>query len=333
MDKFGKKRIATYLQSGNIKDDSLLEDAFSNPANDQELSEIAFKHWTDQEYNPIDLNHVLNRIHAEIDKKYKRELKNRLLSTYYKFAAILIIPLMIAGGLLINHIYSQPETFTEIVSPKGSRIHFLLPDGTSGNLNGGSTLRFSSNFIKKRNIKIEGEGYFNVVKNEKHPFTVETKMADVMVLGTHFDVCAYDSDGEIITTLEEGSVMVINKNNELQMVLEPGQQNRINAENGKMITQHVNTKLYTSWKDELLRFDNAPFSEVLRKMERWYGVKIQIDNEQLYNEFYTMTIRTESLKEMLELLTLTTPIVFKIEDDKVYIKNKNRSTGRKWKIN
>jgi transmembrane sensor len=328
MDKLGKKRITTYLQGGNFEDDSLLEEAFSNPANDHELSEIAFELWNDHEYDHIDLNHVLNRIHTEIDKKRKREWKNRLLSTYYKFAAILIIPLMIAGGLLINHIYSQPETFTEIVSPKGSRIHFILPDGSSGNLNGGSTLRFSSNYIKKRNIKIEGEGYFKVVKNAKLPFTVETKLTNVRVIGTRFDVCAYGSDGEIITTLEEGSVKVMTKNSELQIVLEPGQQNRIDTSTGKMITQKVNTKLYTSWKDELLRFDNAPFSEVLRKMERWYGVKIEVDNEQLYNEFYTMTIRTESLKEMLELLTLTTPIVFKIEEDKVYIRNINKSNRK-----
>jgi ferric-dicitrate binding protein FerR (iron transport regulator) len=328
MDKLEKKRIATYLQGGNIEDDSLLGEAFSNPANDHELTEIAFELWNDLEYDHIDLNHVLNRIHTQIDKKRRMEWKNRLLSTYYKFAAILIIPLIIAGGLLTNHIYSQPETFTEIVSPKGSRIQFILPDGTYGNLNGGSALSFSSNYIKKRNIKIEGEGYFKVVKDEKHPFTVETQMANVRVLGTRFDVCAYDTDGEIITTLEEGSVKVINKKNDLQMVLEPGQQNRINTSTGKMDTQKVNTKLYTSWKDELLRFDNAPFSEVLRKMERWYGVKIEVDNEQLYNEFYTMTIRTESLKEMLELLALTTPIVFKIEVDRVYISNKNKINGK-----
>ena len=90
-----------------------------------------------------------------------------------------------------------------------------------------------------------------------------------------------------------------------------------------MENHEVDTKLYTSWKDELLRFNNAPFGEVVKKMERWYGVKIILDESLQDSENYTMTIKTESLRETLQLLQFTTPMIYKIENDMVYIKKRN----------
>ena len=102
-------------------------------------------------------------------------------------------------------------------------------------------------------------------------------------------------------------------------MLNPGEQNVISTSNGKMQNIPVKTNLYTSWKDEMLRFDNSPFDEVIKKMERWYGVKINLDKSLKYSEYYTFTVRTESLKELLELLSITTPMSYKIDNDTVMI--------------
>jgi ferric-dicitrate binding protein FerR (iron transport regulator) len=157
------------------------------------------------------------------------------------------------------------------------------------------------------------------MKDEKHPFVVSTEYVDVQALGTRFDVCAYPEDQDVYTTLDEGSVRILNKAVNISMTLVPGEQNVCRTPNGEMENRKVRTDLYTSWKDELLRFDNALFDEVVKKMERWYGVKIVVDKRLKYSENYTFTIKTESLRELLGLLSYTTPMTFKIDKDSVMI--------------
>ena len=86
-----------------------------------------------------------------------------------------------------------------------------------------------------------------------------------------------------------------------------------------MELKEVNTDLYTSWKNKLLRFEDASFSEVIKKMERWYDVKINVDDLNSFSKKYNMTIKTESLREILQLLSLTTPIKYEINENKVFI--------------
>lgn len=102
-------------------------------------------------------------------------------------------------------------------------------------------------------------------------------------------------------------------------MLDPGEQNVISKADGNMQTSTVNTELFTSWKAEILRFNNSTFDEVVKKMERWYGVKIILDRSLKYSENYTFTVKTESLKEVLQLLSLTTPMNFKIDNEIVMI--------------
>jgi ferric-dicitrate binding protein FerR (iron transport regulator) len=109
-------------------------------------------------------------------------------------------------------------------------------------------------------------------------------------------------------------------------MLDPGQQNVISKSSGKMQNISVNTDLYTSWKDDMLKFNNSPFDEVVKKIERWYGVKVILDKSLKYSENYSFTVKTESLKELLELLAITTPMSFKIDNDTVMIYALRRRT-------
>lgn len=141
------------------------------------------------------------------------------------------------------------------------------------------------------------------------------------VLGTKFDVRAYEADDEIQTTLDEGRVEIFNLINKQTTILKPGQQNRIDVTSGKMENTEVDTRIYSSWKDETLRLDNVSFAELTQQLERWYGIEITADAS-LYNSYkYTMKIKAESLKEVLQLVDLVTPIRYEINGNQVTIKS------------
>ena len=316
MDISDKDRIHKYFNDSSIDDEGFVAAQYLQHDNESGLKEIAREHWETSPSSKVELQHILDRILFRINtSKNKRSVLSRILYAYYRFAAILLIPLLIGGIYLLVQNSNRSTTYAEIVSPQGTRVQFTLPDGSKGYLNGGSKLKFPVNFSDNRNINLNGEAYFEVAKNKKLPFTVKTKYADVLVFGTKFDVCAYESDPEVLTTLEEGSVRVFNKTGRTYAMLDPGEQNIVNTNSGDMKNTPVNTKLYTSWKEETLRFSNSPFDEVVKKMERWYGVKIILDKSLKYSENYTFTIRTESLRELLQLLSLTTHMSFKIDND------------------
>lgn len=327
MEISDKNRIREYFTDSSSDDEDFVAKTYLNDGNEVCLKEIAQEHWEKSPSKEVELQHILDRIHFHINSSAnKQPTLSRILSLYYRIAAVLLIPLLIGGFYLMMQNLNMDKTYAEIMASEGSRVRFTLPDGTVGFLNGGSKLKYPVNFSGNRKVSLTGEGYFEVAKDKEHPFTVQTKFADVQVFGTKFDVCAYDSDYDVFTTLEEGSVRVFNKTAKTYVMIDPGEQNVIRKNNGKMQNIPVNTDLYTSWKDDMLRFNNSPFDEVVKKMERWYGVKIILDKSLKYSESYTFSVRTESLKELLQLLAITTPMSFKIENDTVMIYPLKQST-------
>jgi ferric-dicitrate binding protein FerR (iron transport regulator) len=320
MDTSYKNRIRKYFESSSSDDESFVAGQYLIDSNEEELKEIAREHFDNASSSNVELQHILNSIHFHINTTTsKPSALTSILTLYYRIAAILLVPVLLGGIYFIQQNTTKERTYAEIMAPRGSRIQFTLPDGSTGYLNGGSRLQYSGNFSTNRKVNLNGEGYFEVVKDKRHPFIVQTKFADVKVYGTKFDVCAYESDPEFFTTLEEGSVSVFNKTQKKSALLVPGEQSVINTSNGNMTNAKVDAQLFTSWKDEILRFNNSPFNEVVTKMERWYGVKIMLDKSLRYSENYTFTVKTESLREVLQLLSITTPMSFKIENDLVSI--------------
>lgn len=249
-----------------------------------------------------------------------------LFGSLLKYAAVFI--LAFALGSLSLYFFNKKQSvelsslYNTIEVPNGERSQILLYDGTRIWLNSGTKLKYPVAFSRNtRDVFIEGEAFFDVAKDKEHPFIVNAGKLKVEVLGTRFNVCAYPEDGEFFTTLEEGSVNAMNTANGQQVVLKSGEQVILNCESDGLKYQKVNTDLYTSWKENLLRFDDAPFDEVIKKMERWYDVKITVDPAINAKERYTMTIKTESLREMLQLVSKTTKINYEIKESTVLIKN------------
>ncbi len=251
--------------------------------------------------------------------------QKHLWGSLLKYAAVFVLAFVL--GSLSLYLVNQSERnalsakYNTIDVPYGQRSQITLYDGTRVWLNSGTKLKYPVVFsAKTRDVSIEGEAYFNVAKDAKHPFVVSSGKLKVEVLGTHFNVCAYSDENEFSTTLEEGSVKVYDTGNGKFMKMNPGEQVVLDRKTDSFKLLRVDTDLYTSWKENLLKFDDAAFEEVIKKMERWYDVRIAVAPGINTKERFTMTIKTESLREMLLLVSKTTKIKYEIKENSVLIK-------------
>lgn len=211
---------------------------------------------------------------------------------------------------------APPETWHILRIPKGGEYTLVLEDGSRVWLNSASELRYPVRFAgKKRQVILEGEAYFEVVRNEARPFIVQSQGQEVEVLGTSFDVTAYQGEPGVYTTLLQGSVEV--RGEKGKQILKPGQQ-AIYTEKGIEVKE-VNAALYCSWIKDRFVFVSEELEMVVRKLERWYGVSFFFARESLKTEQFSGSIpKYSDLSKVLKMLELTTNIRFK-ETDKTII--------------
>ena len=204
---------------------------------------------------------------------------------------------------------------TKFVVPLGQTAELHLPDGTTVWLNSGTALTYSADFSPtNRIITLDGEAFFSVKKDSGHPFLVKTAAVNIKVLGTSFNVEAYnDNLHEVNTTLVNGKVEIDNFENQKLAELSPGQIGRFSKQNGKLNITKIDTSFYTSWKEGFIMFNNTPLEEIALKMERWYNVKFVFRNQQLKNVNYSGTIlRGKPIDQILEIMKITANINYKI---------------------
>ena len=154
------------------------------------------------------LDHILYRINYEINSKrepQKSVLFDKILKWGLRIAGLIVFPLLIYSGIrTIRESALKKETWFEIKAPAWTRAQFSLPDGTVGWLNSNSSLKYNGNFILDRQVTLDGEAYFEVFKDKSRPFIVTTNEVFVKVLGTRFNIAAYDNERDIEVVLEEG---------------------------------------------------------------------------------------------------------------------------------
>ncbi|HUC82349.1 MAG TPA: FecR domain-containing protein [Flavisolibacter sp.] len=204
-----------------------------------------------------------------------------------------------------------------LTTPIGGQYQVKLPDGTAVWLNAATTLKYPARFsANERRVEVEGEAYFEVIKNDKQPFRVVlSDGAQVTVLGTHFNVMTYHNESAKEITLLEGSVS-ISKNDKTEKLL-PGTQLRI-AGNTLTKKNGIDTGALTGWKSGLFVFHDAPIESIMRQIERWYGAKVVYQGK--ISQYFNATIlRTEPLPKLLRLLELNGYVRFKTENKTVYV--------------
>lgn len=224
-------------------------------------------------------------------------------------------------GLLIPDNLSDNENF-ELVTPKGGIFKVVLPDGTEVWLNAESRLSYPQKFPStERRVHLEGEAYFEVSENKHKPFLIETATQTVRVLGTAFNLSAYREE-PTVTTLVEGSVAVTSSGNlaanpapssTQAYSLEPNQQ--LTYDRHQFVVRNVDTDAFTAWKDGFFRFKDEDIHSIMRKLERWYDVKVAYEGKPPSDHFNGKIARSKSLKHVLRMLENTRSIKFKIEID------------------
>ena len=241
-------------------------------------------------------------------KEYSFASRFPSLSTCLKYAAILLIGILIGGGVLYQLGWSAARQNLLIAQAVDTPQHIVLPDGSHVWLNKGAQLSFPEKFSNdERQVKLEGEGYFEVTKDSEHPFVVSSDVMTVKVLGTKFNFKTQSGGEEVC--LIEGSVGVQSVNSDEMVVLAPGQKAEIDHMTGKLKVSEVNARLSAVWHDDLIPFENASLEDIAKTLESVYGVRVVLMGNVDRTKTYSGAIRhKESIDTVLKLLRNTLPI-------------------------
>ncbi len=239
--------------------------------------------------------------------------------------------------------------YNEIQVPYGSKTKIILSDSSAVWLNAGARLKYPANFHgDTREVFLQGEGFFDITKDDKHPFIVSINGANIRVLGTKFNLMANADDNIIETTLIEGAIEMLglkDTDTKSNMVLAPGQKLTIHKENehyevlniqeaGLSIPEEVatpvkiksanlieqaNVEMATAWTENKLVFVKEPFYDVKIKLERWYGVTIDVKDPEILNYRFTGTFEKQTFEQAMSALSKAASCKFKIDKDLVIV--------------
>ena len=207
--------------------------------------------------------------------------------------------------------------YNTLSTPRGGQYAITLADGTRVWMNSASSLRFPGAFIgSEREVEVNGEAYFEVAKDRSHPFRVKVNGMNVQVLGTHFNIMAYDDEEMIKTTLLEGSVRI--HNNNTMALLKPGQQAQVGSGGQIMIKKDVNVKEAIAWKNGLFNFEGAGIEKIMRQMSRWYNIEVEFKVK--ITDHFTGTIsKNVGIQKVFDMIEYTGAVHFIIKGTKVIV--------------
>ncbi|MNK36652.1 fec operon regulator FecR [compost metagenome] len=209
------------------------------------------------------------------------------------------------GNMLVyeaspNQVSNAVNKMSVLSTPAGGQYEVVLPDGTHVWLNAASTLSFPEQFSStERRITLKGEAYFEVAHDASRPFRVSTSRQNIEVLGTHFNISAYDDEPRTLTTLLQGSVRVSSaaKNT----IIKPGEQ-AVSSERNDIQVQQANIRIAMAWKNGMIAFEDANLRQIMRQVARWYNIKVEFSGSENQEVFTGGVSRDSKLSALLEIL-------------------------------
>lgn len=233
-------------------------------------------------------------------------------SQWIKVAAVLLFSALLS---LVYYTVSHEEpgnsiVYKEKIAAPGEKVRFMLSDGTLVHLNSGSRLEYPANFNgATREVRLEGEAYFDVAHDDNQPFIVHAKEITTRVLGTSFDVRSYPEEDEAVVAVAEGKVLVHEKDSGIttpdgnHVILEENQWTNFKPDDQSFTTQIGDVSKLTAWSEDVLFYENEELQEVAYQLERWYGVNILFADEEIKNCVVQGEHRKETLENVLETIT------------------------------
>ncbi|HTN05456.1 FecR family protein [Agriterribacter sp.] len=312
------------------------------------VQELMNQDWYDQfkSYNKEDISLLLEKHKLRLSSVTEKtalhaitateEINNRrgarMLFRYITVAASIMLVVFIGWKWQAKPVeLMDAKPLQHLVTQMGSRSQLLLPDGTKVWLNAGSSLDYPKQFDgKTRDVQLEGEAYFDVVKDSGKPFFVHTKAFTVKVVGTIFNIRAYADEDSAVASLIHGSVEVrFNKNEDNIILLQPNEkltvampakhngdiktaaspdeimEEKIYVKKTSVTTMKDSTIAETAWVENKLVFKNMPFAKIASLLEKWFNAEIRFKNENKKSINLSGTFEEESLEDILRAFQLT----------------------------
>ena len=288
----------------------------------------------------------------------KSSIENQKLRRFLRYAAIFVIAFGLSWaiqkktadapdmGIVVAGTSSQ---YNEILVPYGSKAKVRLPDSSTVWLNAGARLKYPAQFDGNlREVFLQGEGFFDVTKDSQHPFIVNSNGMIIKVLGTKFNLMAYADDQIIETTLVEGSIEILglkDTDRKSNVVLEPGQKLTLRKENDQYevhniqeaglsipekdttlvkiksadLLEKANVEIATAWTENKLVFVKERFGDIKTKIERWYGVTIEVKDPEILDYRFTGTFEKQTFEQAMNALSKAASCKFRIDKNKVIV--------------
>lgn len=240
---------------------------------------------------------------SSVNTSPKRVKSIPLIRRWMQVAAIIAIVVSVTILIQQSILNTGEKIFTQSIEvPPGQRVNLMLSDGSKVTLNSNSKLHFPSSFKgSRRTVVLDGEGFFEVSHNKNRPFQVITQRCEIEVLGTTFNVLAYNNSGIFETSLIEGSVLVTEKLTNQTSLLKP--QEQVTIEGGKLVTRTFDSEDNFLWREGVYVFKNEELSTVLKKLEQYYQVRIEVRNKDLSANKCTGKFRQkEGIEHIIKVL-------------------------------
>jgi transmembrane sensor len=273
---------------------------------------------------------VLKKINQIIDKKYPSyyihpEKNSFSFKSWYRYAAVLLFVVAATFVLVtmnsgVKNGINEPQYIAITRSTdQGQKLRFQLPDNSMITLNSDSRLEYFEN-DSMRLVHISGEGFFEVARNEEKPFVVNAGKLKATVLGTSFNVMNREGINEASVSLVEGRLKVEYDQQDIQLI--PGEQAIFESNSDAMKKDKWDYFRVFGWKEGVLYFQDAGFSEIIRQLELWYGVNMKINKDLVLKKHYSGKFNNEPLSNVLESLSFIYDFTYEINGKHVTIKFK-----------
>ena len=326
MDKIYYKELIEKYFDGNITDAEIkeLSDWIKNDRHLQNWWEEEFSK-SDAGINPVLRDKLFARIKEQTQGKEEtqgKENSRTIRMNPWKWAAAIVLPICIAffTYYLIDSSQTVGAPFI-VKADKGDKATIELPDGTNVVLNSASQLSYLNNFGENvRRVQLNGEAYFKVAHDEKRAFIVQVGDLEVKVLGTSFNVSAYEDAKDVTVVLLEGKVGVYAQ--KMSHIMKPGDKIEYNKATHKITATQVHPSDYIEWTKGNIYFEKESLENIMKTLSRIYDVEIRFDSNKLPNEYFTGTIPVGGIQNALNILMLTSPFYYEMDGSVIVLKEK-----------
>ncbi len=314
-------------------EERLLSDWLRSPESQEQIVEYYQEAWENSdnelaaEIQGRMYERIKSRMHSGVPTPEKQRPGRKLsIRRILQYAAVVFLVFMAGVG---GHLYTVLQTKDLaaksrylVQTGKGQRANITLPDGTVVWLNSYTKLHYRKDYgISQRIVSLTGEAYFEVAKDKDRPFIVETGEMNVEALGTTFNVKAYAEDSRIVATLFSGSVRV--SVNEDDVILSPDENATLERSSGKLAIHKLENSSYAKmWRDNNLVFNGETLEEIALLLNRMYNVHIIFKSQGVKKHHFSGVICNNSLDNVIELISLTSPITYETRGDTILIDNR-----------